>query len=450
MAYNPQNPNGQATSANSSPVVIASNQSAVAVSGTVAISGTTAVSGTVTANAGTNLNTSALALESGGNLAALNTKTPAVGVTTSSASRPVVQSIDTASGGISVLNLNQTGTATNNSAVEIVVNSAGSVTIGVSGTFVATLSVQVTMDGTSWTTLTYNSLTNVVNSSTQATITAPGVFTLQTVGWLRMRITSSAYTSGTATIALRAVSRPSIVAINSPLPTGTNAIGSAALNQTNLVVDVTSAPITSNTTTGQFIPTTGVAYSVSIPVTASSGTFITLDVNIEESDDNGNNWFVVYSFPRISANGVYRSPMLTLRGNRVRYVQTVGGTSPSFTRSINRLQSNGIPQNPITQLIDRTINLTTLNSTTPILNVQNCTNLQVAVYINTATTSPRLMFEGSNDNGATWFDITGVITIAGVTISENTIDTNVQLVRARNTQNGSNVGSGYYVILRGF
>ena len=319
-----------------------------------------------------------------------------------------------------------------------------------SGTFVATLSVQVSTDGSNWTTLTYNALTNVVNGGAQANITAPGVFTLQTVGWLRMRITSSAYTSGTATISLRAVNTPSIVAINSPLPTGTNAIGSTALNQTNLVTDVASGAITGTTTTSAFTPTTGVAYSVSIPVTASSGTFITLDVNIEESDDNGNNWFVVYSFPRISANGIYRSPMLTLRGTRIRYVQTVGGTSPSFTRSINRLQSNGIPQNPITQLIDRSINLVSLGSTTPILNVQNSTNLQVAVYINTATTAPRLMFEGSNDNGATWFDITGVITIAGVTISENTVNTNVQLVRARNTQNGSNVGSGYYVLMRGF
>ncbi|HEV2412232.1 MAG TPA: hypothetical protein VGS28_00295 [Candidatus Saccharimonadales bacterium] len=55
MSYNPQNPNGQTTSANSSPVVIASDQSAYP----------------VTANAGTNLNTSLLALESGGNLATL-------------------------------------------------------------------------------------------------------------------------------------------------------------------------------------------------------------------------------------------------------------------------------------------------------------------------------------------------------------------------------------------
>jgi len=71
MAYNPQNANGQATMANSAPVVIASNQTAVPVSGTfyqatqpvsiassVAVTGTfyqatQPVSGTVTANAGT-------------------------------------------------------------------------------------------------------------------------------------------------------------------------------------------------------------------------------------------------------------------------------------------------------------------------------------------------------------------------------------------------------------
>lgn len=71
MAYNPTNPNGQATMANSEPVVIASNQSAIpitdnagslTVDGTVAVSnfpatqpvsGAVTVSGTVTANAGT-------------------------------------------------------------------------------------------------------------------------------------------------------------------------------------------------------------------------------------------------------------------------------------------------------------------------------------------------------------------------------------------------------------
>lgn len=42
MAYNPTNPNGQATMANSSPVVVASDQSAVPVSGTVTVAQSTA------------------------------------------------------------------------------------------------------------------------------------------------------------------------------------------------------------------------------------------------------------------------------------------------------------------------------------------------------------------------------------------------------------------------
>jgi hypothetical protein len=49
MAYNPQNPNGQATMANSAPVVIASDQTAIPISGTVTStpSGTQTVSGSV-------------------------------------------------------------------------------------------------------------------------------------------------------------------------------------------------------------------------------------------------------------------------------------------------------------------------------------------------------------------------------------------------------------------
>ncbi len=56
MAYNPNNPNGQAAMANSEPVVIASDQSAIPVSdngGSLTVDGSVTVSGTVTANAGT-------------------------------------------------------------------------------------------------------------------------------------------------------------------------------------------------------------------------------------------------------------------------------------------------------------------------------------------------------------------------------------------------------------
>jgi hypothetical protein len=56
----------------------------------VAVIGTVPVSGTITANAGTNLNTSALAIESGGHLASLDTKLPGQGQALAAASMPVV------------------------------------------------------------------------------------------------------------------------------------------------------------------------------------------------------------------------------------------------------------------------------------------------------------------------------------------------------------------------
>jgi hypothetical protein len=107
-----------------------------------------------------------------------------------------------------------------------------------------------------------------------------------------------------------------------------------------IVADVASAALTVTTTTAAITPTLGTSYEVNIPVTVVTGTSPTLQVTIQESDDTGTNWFNVYDFPTIIAVGIYRSPVLTLTGNRIRYVQTVTGTTPSFTRSIGRLQSN--------------------------------------------------------------------------------------------------------------
>ena len=149
-------------------------------------------------------------------------------------------------------------------------------------------------------------------------------------------------------------------------------------------------------------------------VTAATGTLPTMDINIEESDDGGTNWFVVYSFPRITTTGAYRSPKLPQRGNRVRYVQTIGGTTPSFTRTLIRHVSNDAVNSSISQLIDRSIVLTTLNSVTPSLNIQNATNVSLTVNVGAiTTTAPQLQLEGSEDNGVTWYAIgTPLIAVA--------------------------------------
>lgn len=178
------------------------------------------------------------------------------------------------------------------------------------------------------------------------------------------------------------------------------------------VADIASAALTSTTTTAAVTPAQGVAYQVNIPVTATSGT-PTLDVAIEESDDSGTNWFKVYDFPRITTTGIYRSPVLHLTGNRIRYVQTVGGGSPSVTRSLNRLQIHGYAQY-IRQLVDRTIAPNTPSSTSGTLLVSGCSSFNLFVRCTAQTTPATIALQFSHDNTNWHTSGTTVATINGI------------------------------------
>jgi len=231
--------------------------------------------------------------------------------------------------------------------------------------------------------------------------------------------------------------------------TTVGSVTAANLNIPGIIADVASAALTASATTAAFTPTFGPSYEVNIPVTAVTGTLPTLDVGIEESDDSGTNWFRVYDFPRITATGIYRSPKLALTGNRVRYVQTVGGTTPSFTRAVNRLQSSDRGQN-IRQLVDRTVALATLTSATPALNVQNSTNLQLQVNIGAASTAPSLQIQGSDDGGASWYSIGAPLAaVASSTVSLTVNNVQAQQSRAIVSTAGTGVTSGY-VLLKAF
>jgi hypothetical protein len=229
---------------------------------------------------------------------------------------------------------------------------------------------------------------------------------------------------------------------------GTGTLTAANLNFPGIIADLSSSALTSTTTTSAFTPTFGTCYSVNIVVTSVSGSFATMDVAIEESDDSGTNWFKVYDFPRITLGGAYRSPIMRLTGNRVRYVQTVGGTSPSFTRSINRLQSS-TNNEAVRQLINRTIVLTTLNSTTPSLDTRDCGNrAQLVVNVGAiTTTAPAIQLEGSDDNGDSWYSIGAPLTaVASSTVQQTVVDINAALMRARISTAGVGVTAGYVMI----
>lgn len=445
------------------------------------------ISGTVTANTGLTqpltdtqlrasavpISASALPLPSGAStettLAALNTKTPSVGQTNMAGSRPVVIASDQ-----SVIPVNQAGVSATgslaalNANVVLSLNGATGFAVDLRGTFVATITFQATIDGTNWFTVAVLPAGSAANIATVTTAAAAGAWMGNANGCVQVRAIATAYTSGSVTVVIRAMLATGMVynlpsaqttqaisgsvtatVASTTLAAATANIGYVGLQLPLLVADVASAALTTTTTTGTITPSFGCSYEVNIPVTVVSGTTPTLDVSIEESDDSGTNWYKVYDFPRITAAGIYRSPKLPLTGNRVRYVQTVGGTTPSFTRAINRVQSSE-RINYVRQLIDRSIVLTTLNSTTPSINVQNCSNAQLVINIGTATTAPTLQLQGSDDGGASWYSIgSTLLSVASSTVQVTQTNLQSQLLRAIVTSAGSTVVAGY-VLVKGF
>jgi hypothetical protein len=95
--------------------------------------------------------------------------------------------------------------------------------------------------------------------------------------------------------------------------------------------------------------------------------------------------------------------------------------------------------------------LTTLNSVTPSINVQNCDNVQININVGAiATTAPALQLEGSDDNGLSWTAIgTPQVAVGSSTITLRIVDVNVQLVRARVSTAGVGVTAGY-ILIKGY
>jgi hypothetical protein len=224
--------------------------------------------------------------------------------------------------------------------------------------------------------------------------------------------------------------------------TVTNVTNPVNVNIPVVAADVASAAITSTATTSAITPALGRSFEINIPVTAVSGTNPTIDVVVQESDDTGTNWFDVYHFQRITATGIYRSPKLPLTGNRIRYVQTVGGTTPSFTRAINRLQSSD-NANLFRCLYDRSISLTTLNATSAVLYCGGCGNVQLTVSLGSTTTAPVMTIQGSEDN-VNWYSLGSNLTTVGSSTTQLTLNNiSPQFVRVLVQTAGSLVTLNY-------
>ncbi|MCA3704262.1 MAG: hypothetical protein INF12_14665 [Methylobacterium sp.] len=245
--------------------VTTANPFPVAVQGTVPVSGTfwqatQPVSGTVTANAGTNLNTSALALESGGNLATLVTRTT-VGQTTMSASRPVAIASDQSTIPVNQAGVSATGSlAALNATVALSLTGASGWAVDLRGTFVATVTFQGTIDGTNWFTIAVIPAGGATSVATVTTATAAGSWWGNANGCQKVRAIATAYTSGTVTVVLRAM----------------QAAGVASVLVTGATTVPVSGTVTANIGTGSIAAGTNLAMDVGVQVRATTnGTTVT-------------------------------------------------------------------------------------------------------------------------------------------------------------------------------
>lgn len=218
-----------------------------------------------------------------------------------------------------------------------------------------------------------------------------------------------------------------------------------------LVNDIASAAFTTvGLLAGSTITPTpvGGAAEFNVVVSAVTGTSPTLDVVIQESDDTGTNWYDIYQFPRITATGIYRTPVLPLSGNRIRYQRTGGGTTPSFTMAVNRITHQMVSPAPYRQIFDRAVVNTTLNATTASLKTNGSKNLQVVLNMGViTTTAPQFQLEGSDDNGATWYSLGAPLTgVASSTVQVTVSNANAELVRARVSTAGVAATLGYVLL----
>jgi hypothetical protein len=111
------------------------------------------------------------------------------------------------------------------------------------------------------------------------------------------------------------------------------------------------------------------------------------------------------------------------------------------------MQASLTSYTPFRQQIDRTIVLTTLNSTTPSISTGGAKNAQVVINIGAATTAPTLQIEGSDDNGATWYAVgSTLLAVASSSVQLTVNNITADLLRVRVSSAGSAVTAGYTLL----
>jgi hypothetical protein len=319
--------------------------------------------------------------------------------------------------------------------------------LGSAGITAGAITIEESNDGAVWTIPTfYNNAVSVFSSA--RTIAASTEYYFQgplSMRYFRVRI-STAFTGGNVSMWCNL---KQAAGADKSYVFGSETLSGVSLYNVG-TTDASSAAITSTTTTSPSSFNYQSSGSFSVQVTAVSGTNPTLDVSVEGnmSSLGTSAWFKIYDFPRITSTGTFHSPAINYSWvNQIRYVQTVGGTTPSFTRQISRRLIGNSQGQYLRSFIDRTINPNTLNSTTPSYFVDGMPNFNLIVALAAGGTPGAIQMEGS-DNNIDWFSVgTATSLVAGgvVNIHPNQLHM-VRWIRARVSTAGTGTTLSYLTI----
>ena len=159
-------------------------------------------------------------------------KMPSVGQALMAASQPVAIASDQSNLPIAPQRVTATGSISAlNGFVELDLQGMAGAAVDIRGTFVGTCTFQTSVDGTNVVTAIAIPTTTNVNWTAVSTATAVGSWFVPAAGCRKVRITATAFTSGSMTIVINGVVSPNVVyasiqnGIAASLAGGTNAIG---------------------------------------------------------------------------------------------------------------------------------------------------------------------------------------------------------------------------------
>jgi hypothetical protein len=243
----------------------------------------------------------------------------------------------TGSGNITVLNANlATGTPTAGSTVALAVNGQSILSVQVEGTWTGTLEIQGTVDNTNWVQLI--GVSNLNTGALSATIpsAATGLYQIGCGGLIGCRVTASAAMTGTAIITARVSVALGNVAIDAPIPAGTNSIGNlGTVTTVSAVTAITNALPTGTNTLGSVKITDGT--NVGTVKAASTAALATDTSVVVQLSPNG-------SAPKTAGRALANAPTVTTYGTPITSAAytTIVASTTSATNLVEVFDTSGV------------------------------------------------------------------------------------------------------------